>query len=89
MVRDDRPTIAMNVRDFAWANRWDNYGLTPEHPHRPKARSKAESDFATWLMMAKLGSLDDLPPNELGHPVTMLPVISQVEPPMRHVSWRR
>jgi hypothetical protein len=28
-----------------------------------KAHSKAESDFATWLMMAKLGSFDDLPPN--------------------------
>jgi hypothetical protein len=28
-----------------------------------KARSKAESDFATWLMMAKLGSFDDLSPN--------------------------
>lgn len=26
-----------------------------------KARAKAESDFATWLMMAKLGSFDDLP----------------------------
>jgi hypothetical protein len=26
-----------------------------------KARSKAEVDFATWLMMAKLGSFDDLP----------------------------
>jgi hypothetical protein len=26
-----------------------------------KARSKAEADFATWLMMAKLGSFDDLP----------------------------
>jgi hypothetical protein len=26
-----------------------------------KARSKAEADFATWLMMAKLGSYDDLP----------------------------
>ena len=25
-----------------------------------KARSKAEADFATWLMMAKLGSFDDL-----------------------------
>src|ERR1700688_1435970 len=31
-----------------------------------KARSKAESDFATWLMMAKLGSFDDLPPNAQG-----------------------
>jgi len=28
-----------------------------------KARSKAEADFATWLMMAKLGSFDDLPLN--------------------------
>src|ERR1700761_6483017 len=28
-----------------------------------KARSKAEVDFATWLMMAKLGAFDDLPPN--------------------------
>jgi hypothetical protein len=28
-----------------------------------KARSKAGADFATWLMMAKLGSFDDLPPN--------------------------
>jgi hypothetical protein len=31
-----------------------------------KARSKAEADFATWLMMAKLGSFDDLPPNAQG-----------------------
>jgi len=28
-----------------------------------KARMKAEADFATWLMMAKLGGFDDLPPN--------------------------
>ena len=28
-----------------------------------KARTKAEVDFATWLMMAKLGGFDDLPPN--------------------------
>jgi hypothetical protein len=28
-----------------------------------KAHSKAEADFATWLMMAKLGSFDDLPSN--------------------------
>jgi hypothetical protein len=31
-----------------------------------KARSKAEADFATWLMMAKLGSFDDLPSNAQG-----------------------
>jgi len=28
-----------------------------------KARRKAEADFATWLMMAKLGGFDDLPSN--------------------------
>lgn len=28
-----------------------------------KARIKAEADFATWLMMAKLGGFDDLPSN--------------------------
>ena len=28
-----------------------------------RARTKAEADFATWLMMAKLGSFDDLPSN--------------------------
>ena len=28
-----------------------------------KARAKAEGDFAAWLMMAKLGGFDDLPPN--------------------------
>ena len=31
-----------------------------------KARAKAEADFATWLMMAKLGSFDDLPPDAQG-----------------------
>ena len=31
-----------------------------------KARKKAEADFATWLMMAKLGGFDDLPPNAQG-----------------------
>jgi hypothetical protein len=28
-----------------------------------EARSKAEADFATWLMMAKLGGFDELPSN--------------------------
>lgn len=28
-----------------------------------KARTRAEADFATWLMMAKLGSFDTLPEN--------------------------
>ena len=28
-----------------------------------RAYSKADADFSTWLMMAKLGSFDDLPSN--------------------------
>jgi len=38
-------------------------------PKRPstsiakKAQAKAEADFATWLMLAKLGSFNDLPPD--------------------------
>jgi hypothetical protein len=35
---------------------------TPDRIAR-KAREKAEADFATWLMMAKLGSFDQLPPD--------------------------
>jgi hypothetical protein len=31
-----------------------------------KARMKAEADFATWLMIAKLGGFDDLPPKAQG-----------------------
>jgi hypothetical protein len=31
-----------------------------------KAYAKAEADFTTWLMMAKLGGFDDLPPNAQG-----------------------
>jgi hypothetical protein len=62
----NRPTIAMNARDFAW--QIDRTIMAPRPSIRiaRKARSKAESDFATWLMMAKLGSFDDLPPNAQG-----------------------
>ena len=31
-----------------------------------KARTKAEADFATWLMMAKLDGFDDIPSNAQG-----------------------
>jgi hypothetical protein len=47
-----------------------------------KARSKAEADFATWLMMAKLGSFDDLPSNAqkfLTDYRTRLEMISEAE----------
>jgi hypothetical protein len=41
-------------------------GSRPNSRIARKARLKAESDFATWLMMAKLGSFDDLPQNAQG-----------------------
>jgi hypothetical protein len=47
-----------------------------------KARSKAEADFATWLMMAKLGGFDDLPSNAqsfLTNYRTRLETMSEVE----------
>ncbi len=34
---------------------------TPSTSIARRARTRAEADFATWLMMAKLGSFDDLP----------------------------
>jgi hypothetical protein len=54
----------MNARDFAW--QIDRTIMASRIRIARKARSKAESDFATWLMMAKLGSFDDLPPNAQG-----------------------
>src|SRR3979490_2334763 len=48
-----------------------------------KARSKAEADFATWLMMAKLGSFDELPSNAqnfLTNYRTRLETMSEAEP---------
>ena len=47
-----------------------------------KARTKAEADFATWLMMAKLGGFDDLPSNAqsfLTNYRTRLGTISEAE----------
>ena len=47
-----------------------------------KARTKAEADFATWLMMAKLGGFDDLPPNAqsfLTNYQTQLETMSEAE----------
>jgi hypothetical protein len=59
----NRPTNAMNARDFALQIDKIIMASRPSIRIARKARSKAESDFATWLMMAKLGSFDDLPPN--------------------------
>jgi hypothetical protein len=47
-----------------------------------KARTKAEADFATWLMMAKLGGFDDLPSNAQGFLIdyrTRLETMSEAE----------
>ena len=47
-----------------------------------KARTKAEADFVTWLMMAKLGGFDDLPPNAqsfLANYRTRLETMSEAE----------
>ena len=47
-----------------------------------KARTKAEADFATWLMMAKLGGFDDLPSNAqsfLANYRTRLETMSEAE----------
>jgi hypothetical protein len=56
----------MNARDFAWQIDRTIMASRPSIRIARKARSKAESDFATWLMMAKLASFDDLPPNAQG-----------------------
>ena len=54
-----------------------------------KARTKAEADFSTWLMMAKLGGFDDLPSNAqsfLTNYRTRLETMSEAEStPVREV----
>jgi hypothetical protein len=64
--RDSRPTIAMNAHDSVWQIDRTIMASCPSIRIARKARSKAESDFATWLMMAKLSSFDDLPTNAQG-----------------------
>jgi hypothetical protein len=49
-----------------------------------KARTKAEVDFATWPMMAKLGGFDDLPSNAQGFLTNYrirLETMSEADPP--------
>jgi hypothetical protein len=65
-IHANRPTKAMNARDSASQIGQIIMASRPNTRIARKARSKAESDFATWLMMAKLGSFDDLPPNAQG-----------------------
>jgi hypothetical protein len=48
------PTIAMNAGEFERANNRTIMSSSSSSIAK-KARSKAEADFTTWLMMAKLG----------------------------------
>jgi hypothetical protein len=65
-IHANGPTKAMNARDSALQIGQIVMASRPSTRIARKARSKAESDFATWLMMAKLGSFDDLPANAQG-----------------------
>ena len=53
----------MNAGEFGRANQWTTMSSSSNASIAKKARTKAEADFATWLMMAKLGGFDDLPSN--------------------------
>ena len=53
----------MNAGEFGRANQWTTMSSSSNTSIAKKARAKAEADFATWLMMAKLGGFDDLPSN--------------------------
>jgi hypothetical protein len=57
------PMIAMTAGEFGRANQWTTMSSSSNTGIAKKARTKAEADFATWLMMAKLGGFDDLPSN--------------------------
>ena len=50
----------MNAGEFGRANQST---MSSSSIIARKARSKAEADFATWFMLAKLGGFDDLPSN--------------------------
>jgi hypothetical protein len=58
-----RRKIAPNAGDGARQFNGNSMASPSSTSIARKARSKAEADFATWLMMAKLGSFDDLPAN--------------------------
>jgi hypothetical protein len=53
----------MNAGEFGGRNTRTTMSSGSNTGIAKKARSKAEADFTTWLMMAKLGGFDDLPPN--------------------------
>src|SRR5882762_6575776 len=76
------PTVAMNAGEFGRANNRTTMSSSSNTSIAKKARTKAEADFATWLMMAKLGGFDDLPSNAqsfLTNYRTRLETISEAE----------
>ena len=54
---------ASNRRDTMQPHEASQMTKRPSANIARKANARAHADFATWLMMAKLGSFDDLPPN--------------------------
>jgi hypothetical protein len=72
----------MNAGEFGRANQWTTMPSNSNTSIAKKARTRAEADFATWLMMAKLGGFDDLPSNAqsfLTNYRTRLETMSEVE----------
>jgi hypothetical protein len=60
----DDPTIARNApAESGLATNGLPLSSSSNTSIAKKAHKKAEADFATWLMMAKLGGFDDLPSN--------------------------
>jgi hypothetical protein len=59
----------MNVGEFGGPNTRTTMSSSSNISIAKKARTKAEADFATWLMMAKLGGFDDLPSNAQNFPI--------------------
>jgi hypothetical protein len=53
----------MNAGEFGGRNTRTTMSSSSNTSIAKKARTKAEADFTTWLMMAKLGGFDDLPPS--------------------------
>jgi hypothetical protein len=53
----------MNADEFGGRTNRTTMSSSSNTSIAKKARTKAEADFATWLMMAKLGGFDDLPSN--------------------------
>ena len=53
----------MNTRKLERPNQSTTMSSSSNTSIAKKAHTKAEADFATWLMMAKLGGFDDLPQN--------------------------